>query len=94
LRSFALLLPEFAKLVESLSDNGTLLFILLFDFLDRLAGSPSDKDVVCIKEIFSLLEVLLFNISDETADRFVFRWTLVNRTYNYSSDLHLFYPPA
>jgi len=88
------LLPEFAKVVESLSDNGTLLFNVLFDLLDRFAGSPSDRDTVCIKEIFSLLEVLLFNLSDETADRFVFGWTLINPTYNYSSDLHLFYPPA
>lgn len=78
-----MLLPEFAKLVESLSDNGTLLFVVLFDLLDRLAGSPSDRDAMCIKEIFSLLEVLLFNISDETVDRFVHGWTLINCTDDY-----------
>lgn len=88
------MLPEFAKLVESLNDNGTLLFVALFDLLDRLAESPLERDTTCIKEIFSLLEVLLFNISDETVDRFVCGWTHVNRTYNYSSDLHLYYPPA
>ncbi|KAF5354663.1 hypothetical protein D9756_005378 [Leucocoprinus leucothites] len=69
LRSLAVLLPNFNKILESENEDGPLLFVTLLDLLDHLTAVSSDTATLCINELILLLESILSHIPDETVSR-------------------------